>query len=460
MTKNCHFEVQAQQQQQLQAKEPGEAPGHSRRSIISPNKSNSFRTLFVRVSTVSAKREKELEAAKALRQEILSTYRTIMDAIPSNSNYLRPCIPLEDTEVIDVDRTQLLTYTLKIRPGGGNDHTYKKVVRLFSEGTVPDWIETIKDIKEIWVQNSVNGPHDRAAVIRTILKDEALSHFDNAVEDLQTNEYLEPQEFTAETVDKALEAVSQAVFPHRALETQKLWMRRHLKKPSKMRYRLFHAKVLKMNKSLPFFPGATEESKFGEKDILEILEFSLPRAWRAKFDLNNYVPTKHNLTRLLQEVEAIERNQNEEPPKKKRKVTRRATTASLSDKIPKKKSSNNNKEKFCKEHGHGNHTSAECWSLHPELIPKKFAKSPEKEKTKKVSKKVTKESLYTTLARSAKPLKKTKKSVKTVATDTSDSEESIHQLEVEEDRKETKEEKAQRYRAKMAEAAANDSDSD
>ena len=75
-------------------------------------------------------------------------------------------------------------------------------------------------------------------------------------------------------IEKALAAVSSAVFPHRALETQKLWMKRHLRKPKVMKYRIPQSRVLKMNNSLPLFSGPTENSKFFPP---ETLEYSLPQ---------------------------------------------------------------------------------------------------------------------------------------------------------------------------------------
>ena len=115
---------------------------------------------------------------------------------------IRPSIPIEDQEPIDVDKTQLITYTLKIRPGGSKDHTYKKAVRIFSDGTATDWIDTMRDIETIWTQNSVTGAQDRAAIIKTVLSDEPLAHFENALEDLRTDENGERVEFDNDLIKK------------------------------------------------------------------------------------------------------------------------------------------------------------------------------------------------------------------------------------------------------------------
>ena len=393
------------------------------------------------------------------------------ETIPRKGLLLKPCIPLIDTTPIDVDKTQLVTYSLKIRPGGANDHTYKKTVRLFAEGSVTEWIETIRDLHEIWKQNSVNGAHDRAAIVRTILRDEALAHFDGSVQEQRENEDNpdEELELTVGMVDVALVAVSGAVFPHRALENQKLWMRRHLKKPSSMKYRLLQAKVLKMNNSLPLFPGGNEDSKFSPREILEILEFSLPQLWRAKFDLNGYVPTNHDRKRLLKEVEAIERNQSEETIQKAKKKDKK--DHDKKQKSEATKGDGKNGKKHCKEHGLGNHGTKECWKVHPELLPEKF-KTSNKDKNTKTKEtlamsKATKVDLLELLLTAQKSSNKKRKGnsnskptkkVRIADAPDSESNESLHNMENTESDTSSSEmkERLQRYHQKLAKAAQND----
>ena len=41
---------------------------------------------------------------------------------------------------------------------------------------------------------------------------------------------------------------------------------------------------------------------------IEILEWALPEAWRAKLDLDGFVASQHSKERFISECEAIERN--------------------------------------------------------------------------------------------------------------------------------------------------------
>jgi hypothetical protein len=64
-----------------------------------------------------------------------------------------------------------------------------------------------------------------------------------------------------------------------------------------------------MNKSLTRFPGAKDSDKFEADELLEIIEWALPVRWRAKFDLDRYVPSLHDKACLIAETEAIKRSE-------------------------------------------------------------------------------------------------------------------------------------------------------
>ena len=62
-------------------------------------------------------------------------------------------------------------------------------------------------------------------------------------------------------------------------------MQRNMKKPKDLSTRKMAAAITKINNMLPRFPGATEASKFSDAEIVELLELSLPNAWRQALDL-------------------------------------------------------------------------------------------------------------------------------------------------------------------------------
>ena len=115
------------------------------------------------------------------------------------------------------------------------------------------------------------------------------------------------------------------------------------------------------------FPGGTEASKFSETEIIGLLEWTLPPAWRAKFDLDGYIPSLGTKSKLITQCEAIERNAMEEKPStqgvedghggKRKKKNGKRVSSSCSE-PPNKKSF------FCSEHGKNpTHATADCYTL-------------------------------------------------------------------------------------------------
>ena len=104
-------------------------------------------------------------------------------------------------------------------------------------------------------------------------------------------------------------------------------------KPVELTTRQTAAAINRINNALPLFPNGSVASKFSETEIIGLLEWSLPPAWRTKFDLDGYIPTLHSKTRLVEACEAIERNEDktttttksDEKSKKKRNSRKRNT---------------------------------------------------------------------------------------------------------------------------------------
>ena len=222
----------------------------------------------------------------------------------------QPCLTLTPTVKSDVNETELIQFALKVRAGSAvNALTYKRKVARFTGGTPAEWIAVLEALDEIFLQNSVSAPLDRENVIRTILRGDSWTAFESSIQESRENPDAPavPLPLTVEMVTTALKAVSNEVFPHRALTNQINWMRRRMRKPATMSIRHFVASVTQMNGKLIRFPGATDSDLFDPPELLDLLEFSLPEAWRAKFDLAGYIPTSHDKTRLVLEGEQIER---------------------------------------------------------------------------------------------------------------------------------------------------------
>ena len=282
---------------------------------------------------------------------------SITQVIPKKKKVGGPLVPAltltkEKTEEQDGKKSNnYVSMEVKTRTNAGEGiPKIRRYIKIFEDGTPRDWLETMQAIKEIFTMNSVNGAHDQKGTITQVLRGDPLTVFEAAVE--------EAEQLNAEVVDRALNAVTVSVFPHRALLTQKLWMRRVMRKPVDMSTRQMAAAVSRINNYLPMFPGATEADKFSATELVELLEYAIPQAWRNKFDLDGYIPTEHDKSRLIAECERIERHEGETNVKPKNNSKKQGDKKT----VPVKASAP--KEHYCSHHGNNKtHNSADCFVL-------------------------------------------------------------------------------------------------
>jgi hypothetical protein len=326
---------------------------------------------------------RERQACKNQEEEEMRAYSSNRGYKSITKTFL-PVIPLVKIK-LDSDRkdkASFITFELKVRAGAGaGTPSYKKSIKTFEEGTPQEWMDVLNGLKEIWKQNSVNGPTDRAATVAAILKGDSITAFDAAMEDARVNPALVGEEdpvplpMTLEHVDKSLRAVTDIVFPFRAMETQKQWMSRHMRKPYDLPMKNFEQAVSRINNYLPSFPNGTPNSKYNETELVELLECALPSSWRRTMDINGFVPSLNNKAALVNACERIERN--EVPIKRDRdhsrdnnnnhrstKKIRFGKTETGNKKYGRTREPSNDERFFCKECGYDkNHNTESCFKL-------------------------------------------------------------------------------------------------
>ena len=288
---------------------------------------------------------------------------------PGSLQPVLPLIPIKLSSAED-DKGKFITFELKTRVGQPETGTkYKKAIRKFEEGSPQEWIDLLKDLEEIWTQNSVTGGQDKAATVRALLKGESETTFNAAFQEARTNEAGVEAPATADHVKSALKAVTELIFPHRALEIQRLWMNKRMFKPPELSTRKTSAAINRLNNALPMFPNGSNGSKFTPIELIGLLEWSLPPTWRAKFDLDGYVPTLGTKAKLIEACEAIERNEEttkeskpaHENNNKKHKSGKSRRSTKYSDNVG---SASAEQKYYCSEHGHNRtHATDKCWTL-------------------------------------------------------------------------------------------------
>jgi hypothetical protein len=296
--------------------------------------------------------------------------KTILKKTP----FLTPCLPLEASDKEDKkEESEHVTFRLKVKAGTGSTApSYKMKVAMFEDGTPQEWIDVLETLEEIWKQNSMVMATDREASIKTILWEDALTAFESSIDDSRAQD--EDADDNASDIvldnamiDAALTDVSKNIFPHRrALEIQKLWMWRAVCKPKEMTVHKLVAIITKMNKSLARFPGVSDDDKFEADDLLKIIEWALPVRWRAKSDLNRYVPSLYDKARLIAEAKAIERSEAVlvKPTKAQETKEKKASKSRAQKKVQPKHDKSASTEYYCTEHDRNKtHATADCYTI-------------------------------------------------------------------------------------------------
>jgi hypothetical protein len=172
------------------------------------------------------------------------------------AGYLLPVLPLISLKLpsVEEEKGKYIAFELKSRVGQPSDATrYKKFVRKFEVGSPQEWIDMLKDLEEIWTQNSMTGGTYRESTVRALVRGESAVAFETSLQDVRTTEDGEMVPISLDSVNKALEAVTHTVFPYCALETQRLWMNRKMFKPSELTTRQMAASINRLNNALPFY---------------------------------------------------------------------------------------------------------------------------------------------------------------------------------------------------------------
>jgi hypothetical protein len=174
----------------------------------------------------------------------------------SQEGRLLPVLPLilQKTTKMEEEKGNFFAFDLKTKVGQPSDATkYKKYVRKFEEGYPQEWIDVVRDLEEIWTQNSMIGGTDRASTVRALVRGESAVASETALQDARTAEDGQISPISIKQVNQSLSAVTETVFLHRALETQRLWMNRKMFKPVELTTRQMAASINCLSNALPFF---------------------------------------------------------------------------------------------------------------------------------------------------------------------------------------------------------------
>jgi hypothetical protein len=157
---------------------------------------------------------------------------------------IKPPIPLTCTEEDKKSLEKTLKFTLLSTPSKTKDSpTYEVAVNVFCNGTPEEYIKAVMAIDKVCKGKGIDKEAKQKYVMaRPILQGESLTSFNNAANDVWSNEDqdglpLDQGEETLENFDLVMLKVAGAVFPIISYLTQKQAMRLFMRKPKDMKIR-------------------------------------------------------------------------------------------------------------------------------------------------------------------------------------------------------------------------------
>jgi hypothetical protein len=245
-------------------------------------------------------------------------------------------------------------------------------------------------------------------------------------------------------VTAALTAVVGSVCPYKALEKQKRFMRRKMRKPYDMKVRQYVNHLQRINtEELPALPPFDPNQSLSQDELLDIFLFGIPKSWNNEMTKQDFDPYRDNIN-LRKVVEFCERLESVEEfsPRSNKKKDRHSNNKS--DKYKKSKYNHDKSKtktkdgKWCDYHESNTHNTSECSVLNKLKESKKGGDKKNGKKDWKgksdYAKKFTTKELNTLVKKaSADAVKKVRKELNSVnkrkKDDDDQSVDSLHMLE-------------------------------
>ena len=228
-----------------------------------------------------------------------------MKVVPTNAasyaqktNFQTPPISLDRPEKKKLAKNEYLSLTLRTEPENADSQTYELSIRYFCEGSPEEWLVFQKDLRRILQgQNVTTGPPSYA-MARRVLEGDALAAFETAATQ-HGNE-------TVANFNLCLKDLTSHIFPRRALQMQKRYMRRFMRKPKSMTIRAYVSRVNELNLYLPLFPPFANGQGMANDELLELLEFAVPNKWQKQFTLQGFNPSEQTPQAFVEFCERLE----------------------------------------------------------------------------------------------------------------------------------------------------------
>jgi hypothetical protein len=296
-------------------------------------------------------------------------------------SFTSPVIGLERPSEKDHVKGHYETLKLRNHPEKGDTSPqFSFVLDYYGTGTPEEFLLYEKGLKKVMKgQGLIIGP-DKFETTRRTLEGDALATFNDAT--------LMQNDESIESYQKSMNVLKKHVFPARAMQMQKRWMRRFLRKPKDKTIREHVARVREINSYFPLYPMMDDAKKkpegLDDDELLDLLEYGCPNSWQKEmvkqgFDTTNAtIPTFCEFCERIEKCESIDphnhsnNNNNNNSPDKAQKGRKNKYNNKRKDKDSSEDGSQTRKKQknsfWCMQHGdNSTHNTNKCEYIKSQL---------------------------------------------------------------------------------------------
>ena len=212
-----------------------------------------------------------------------------------------PIIPLACVKKPELVKGEYIVIKCCTNPSDPSSPTYDLPLPYFKKGTPEEFLNWVVNYKKACIGQNYDTAEKKYSMAKRLLDGNTLVVFTQSA---STN--------GAESDDnlkKTINDLTNHVFPKRAAQTQKRFMLRFLKKPSKMKTRDYVSRVIELNGMFVKFSQSSNDVsvlKLDNDELLDLLEYGLPLHWQLEMVLHDFYPSDHTLQELVSFCKRLE----------------------------------------------------------------------------------------------------------------------------------------------------------
>ena len=250
-------------------------------------------------------------------------------------------LPLIDDDVVTEDHTKTSTFKLRTNPADANSPKYTLTVPIIDEtATVRQVLKWTMAVGKVTTGLNIADGANKHPIIQELCTGSRLVAYNAGVNGNVVTRWLalqnaaelaEPAQQAGEGNDvytarllNARNAIQRPAInnadiqnglnnlvrescPYKALEKQKRFMRRKMRKPPTMTTRTYVANLIRINdEELPMLPPFGANQSLTVDELVDIVTFGVPKSWTRKMDEHAFDPIAEGLAELINFCERME----------------------------------------------------------------------------------------------------------------------------------------------------------